>query len=163
EGNRHANAEGPRNVPERVLGPVAAGAGPLDRRAACRRGALVHQEPVHQGDDRARLGLPARPRRELALAGGDAKLIEKYAADNPITWYHEFLINTVIPNAHIFGHLTALGEAAVGISLTFGFLTVLGSIGGLIEVIFYGMAVQHMSSGQQGFHVMLFSMMVVFL
>jgi uncharacterized membrane protein YphA (DoxX/SURF4 family) len=106
------------------------------------------------------LPVPAANSRWLAVM---PKLLEKYAADNPIAWYHEFLINTVIPNAHVFGHLTGLGEAAVGISLTFGFLTVLGSIGGLIEVFFYGMAVQHMSSGQQGFHVMLFSMMVAFL
>ena len=33
----------------------------------------------------------------------------------------------------------------------------------MLQVIFYGLAVQHMSSGQQGFHVMLFAMMIAFL
>lgn len=90
------------------------------------------------------------------------KLLSRYAAENPIEWYREFLLNTVIPNSHIFAHLTALGEVAIGISLTFGFLTALGAFFGFFQVIFYGLAVQHMSSGQQGFHVMLLSMMVAF-
>lgn len=90
------------------------------------------------------------------------KLLARYAAENPIDWYREFLLNTVIPNSHIFAHLTAVGEVAIGISLTFGFLTALGAFFGFFQVIFYGMAVQHMSPGQQGFHVMLVSMMVAF-
>jgi len=44
------------------------------------------------------LPVPAANSRWLAVM---PKLIEKYAADNPITWYHEFLINTVIPNAYL--------------------------------------------------------------
>jgi len=91
------------------------------------------------------------------------KLLAKYAADNPIEWYRDFLLHTVVPNPHIFAHLTALGEAAVGLSLTLGLLTALGSFFGFCQVIFYGLAVQHMSSGQQGFHVMLGSMMLAFL
>lgn len=90
------------------------------------------------------------------------KLLTRYAAENPIDWYREFLLSTVIPNSHIFAHLTAVGEVAIGISLTFGFLTALGAFFGFFQVIFYGLAVQHMSSGQQGFHVMLLSMMVAF-
>jgi uncharacterized membrane protein YphA (DoxX/SURF4 family) len=91
------------------------------------------------------------------------KLLAKYAADNPIDWYRDFLLHTVVPNPHVFAHLTALGEVAVGLSLTLGFLTVLGSFFGFFQVIFYGLAVQHMSSGQQGFHVMLGAMMLAFL
>lgn len=90
------------------------------------------------------------------------KLISKYAADNPIEWYREFLLNVVMPNSHFFAHLTAVGEVAIGLSLTFGILTALGAFFGFFQVIFYGMAVQHMSPGQQGFHVMLASMMVAF-
>lgn len=103
--------------------------------------------------------VPAANGRWLAVM---PKLLAKYAADNPIGWYRDFLLHTVLPNAHIFGHLTALGEAAVGLSLTFGFLTALGASCGLLQVVFYGLAVQHMSSGQQGFHVMLFFMMLAF-
>jgi len=106
------------------------------------------------------LPLPAANGRWMAVM---PKLLGRYAADNPIGWYRAFLLDTVIPNSHVFAHLTALGEVAVGISLTFGFLTVLGASFGALQVIFYGLAVQHMSSGQQGFHVMLISMMLAFL
>lgn len=91
------------------------------------------------------------------------KLIAKYAADNPFPWYKSFLLDTVIPNSHIFATLTAIGEVGVGLSLLFGLLTPLGASFGLLQVMFYGMAVQQQSSGQQGFHVMLFVMMLTFL
>jgi len=90
------------------------------------------------------------------------KLIARYAADNPFPAYKSFLLDTVIPN-HAFAHLTAIGEAAIGISLVLGLLTELGAVFGAAQVIMYGLAVQHMSSGQQGFHVMLFAMMIAFL
>ena len=90
------------------------------------------------------------------------KLITRYAAENPFPAYRAFLLDTVVPN-HIFAHLTALGEVAVGLSLTLGFLTEVGAVFGAVQVICYGLAVQHMSPGQQGFHVMLFAMMIAFL
>src|SRR4029453_3845426 len=90
------------------------------------------------------------------------KLIARYAADNPFPAYKAFLLGTVVPN-QAFAHLTALGEAAVGISLTLGLLTELGAAFGALQVILYGLAVQHMSSGQQGFHVMLLALMIAFL
>jgi uncharacterized membrane protein YphA (DoxX/SURF4 family) len=90
------------------------------------------------------------------------KLLARYAAENPIEWYRAFLLDTVIPNSHIFAHITAIAEVAIGIALTFGFLTVLGAFFGFFQVVFYGMAVQHMSPGQQGFHVMLGAMMIAF-
>ena len=91
------------------------------------------------------------------------KLIAKYASDNPFPWYKSFLLDTVIPNSHTFATLTAIGEVGVGISLLFGLLTPLGAFFGILQVLFYGMAVQQQSSGQQGFHVMLFVMMLTFL
>lgn len=45
------------------------------------------------------------------------QLIARYAADNPFPAYKAFLLGTVVPN-HAFARLTALGEAAVGISLS---------------------------------------------
>jgi uncharacterized membrane protein YphA (DoxX/SURF4 family) len=90
------------------------------------------------------------------------KLLARYAADDPIGWYRSFLLDTVIPNSHVFAHLTALGEVAVGLSLTLGVVTVLGAFFGFFQVLFYALAVQHMSSGQQGFHVMLGAMMIAF-
>jgi YVTN family beta-propeller protein len=90
------------------------------------------------------------------------KLIARYAADNPFPAYKAFLLGTVVPN-HTFAHLTALGEVAVGLSLTLGLLTEVGAVFGALQVIMYGLAVQHMSAGQQGFHVMLLAMMLAFL
>jgi len=91
------------------------------------------------------------------------KLIAKYAADNPFPWYKSFLLDTVVPNSHLFATITAIGEVGVGLSLLFGLLTPLGAFFGLLKVMFYGMAVQQQSSGQQGFHIMLFTMMLTFL
>ena len=91
------------------------------------------------------------------------KLIAKYAMDNPFPWYKSFLLDTVVPNSHVFATLTAFGEVTVGISLLFGLFTPLGAFVGLLQVIFYGMAVQQQSSGQQGFHIMLATMMLTFL
>jgi len=91
------------------------------------------------------------------------KLIAKYASDNPFPWYKSFLLDTVVPNAHIFATVTALGEICVGLSLLLGLVTPVGAFFGLIQVLFYGMAVQQQSSGQQGFHVMLFILMLTFL
>jgi YVTN family beta-propeller protein len=90
------------------------------------------------------------------------KLIARYAAENPFPAYKAFLLGSVVPNPE-FAHLTALGEVAIGLSLTLGLLTEVGAVFGALQVIMYGLAVQHMSSGQQGFHVMLFAMMLAFL
>jgi len=106
------------------------------------------------------LPLPAASDRWIATM---PKLLGKYAAENPFPAYKSFLLDTVVANPHVWAHLTALGEVAVGISLTFGLLTVLGSIFGLMQVTAYGFATQHISAGQQGFHIMLFAMMVAFL
>ena len=91
------------------------------------------------------------------------KLIAKYAADNPFPWYKHFLLDTVVPSSHVFATLTALGEIGIGLSLLLGLLTPLGAFFGLIQVMFYGMAVQQQSSGQQGFHVILLILMLTFL
>ncbi|MEP7086407.1 MAG: DoxX family protein [Gemmatimonadota bacterium] len=103
------------------------------------------------------------PAATVRWQGVMPKLIAKYAADNPFPWYKSFLLDTVVPNSHIFATLTAIGEVAVGISLLFGLLTPLGAFFGLLQVIFYGMAVQQQSTGQQGFHIMLATLMLTFL
>jgi YVTN family beta-propeller protein len=90
------------------------------------------------------------------------KLVTRYAAENPIAGYKAFLLGTVVPN-EAYAHLTALGEVAIGLALTLGLFTEVGALFGALLVITYGLAVQHMSPAQQGFHVMLFAMMVAFL
>lgn len=91
------------------------------------------------------------------------KLLARYAEGNPIGGYRHFLLDTVIPNARLFAHLTALGEAAVGLGLTFGCLTVLASLIGLILVIMYGLATFWQGPSQQGFHLLLLTCLVAFI
>ena len=89
-------------------------------------------------------------------------LIAKYADGNPIGFVKDFLTNTVLPHGPLFARLTALGEAAVGIGLTFGLLTAVASALGLWLVVNYGLASQWIGFSQQGFHVLLAACMIAF-
>jgi uncharacterized membrane protein YphA (DoxX/SURF4 family) len=102
------------------------------------------------------------PGASARWAGVMPKLLAKYAAENPFPGYRVYLLDTVIPNAALYADLTALGEAFVGISLLAGLVTPIGAAAGLGLTLIYGLAVQHMSSGQLGFHVMLGAMMLAF-
>jgi uncharacterized membrane protein YphA (DoxX/SURF4 family) len=90
------------------------------------------------------------------------KIVTKQASENPLAFYKHFLENTVLPHGATFAQLTAWGETAVGIGLTLGLLTGLASLVGLVLVTNYGLATQWMSPGQQGFHLVLFFLMVAF-
>ena len=89
-------------------------------------------------------------------------IVTKQASDNPILFYKHFLENTVLTHPETFAHLTALGEAICGIGITLGLLTGVASLVGLVLVTNYGLATQWMSPGQQGFHLVLFSLMLAF-
>ena len=91
------------------------------------------------------------------------KIVEKQAAGNPLAFYKNFLEHTVLTHSDLFAHLTAWGETIVGLGLTLGLCTGLASIGGLILVTSYGLATQWQSANQQGFHLLLFTLMVTFL
>ena len=90
------------------------------------------------------------------------KIVARQASDNPLTFYKQFLEGTVLPYSSIFAQLTAWGETVVGLGLTLGLLTGLASLVGLFLVANYGMATQWMSPGQQGFHLVLFFLMLAF-
>ena len=90
------------------------------------------------------------------------KIVEKQAVGNPIGFYRDFLEQTVLTHASLFAHLTAWGETVAGLGLTLGLFTGLASLVGLSLVINYGLATQWMSSGQQGFHLLLFTLMLAF-
>jgi thiosulfate dehydrogenase (quinone) large subunit len=91
------------------------------------------------------------------------KIVAKQASENPILFYKQFLEGTVLPSSSTFAQLTAWGETVVGIGLTLGLLTGVASVVGLFLVINYGLATQWMSPGQQGFHLVLFFLMLAFL
>ena len=91
------------------------------------------------------------------------KRIAEFAAGNPIDWYKEFLEGTVLPNSRVFATLQTFGEASVGLGLILGLLTGLTALVGLFLCLNYGLASQWMSFGQQGFHLLLVTSMVIFL
>jgi uncharacterized membrane protein YphA (DoxX/SURF4 family) len=105
------------------------------------------------------LPLPGVSERWLTVM---PNLVTRQASENPILWYKGFLDHTVLTHPALFAHLTAWGETVVGIGLTLGLLTGLASFIGLILVVNYGLATQWMSPGQQGFHLILFALMVAF-
>ena len=90
-------------------------------------------------------------------------LVTKYAEGNPVGFFKAFLLQNVVPHAHLYAQLTALGEAAVGLGLTLGCLTTLASGIGLVLVVNYGLAVQWQGQAQRGFHYTLIACLIVFL
>jgi len=107
----------------------------------------------------------------LTSAGGGSSLTKRTASCCEIKCAVAGLVATTkrrpylvaVPTTGDAERIAQLGEVGVGFSLLLGFLTPLGAAFGLLQVMFYGMAVQQQSSGQQGFHVMLFVMMLTFL
>ena len=91
------------------------------------------------------------------------KRIAEFAAGNPVGWYKEFLEGTVLPDSRLFATLQTFGEAAVGLGLILGLLTGLTALVGVFLSLNYGLATQWMSFGQQGFHVLLGTSMIIFL
>lgn len=105
------------------------------------------------------LPVPAVSERWLTVM---PKIVAKQASENPLTFYKNFLEGTVLPHSNTFAQLTAWGETVTGLGLTLGLLTGLASLVGLSLVINYGLATQWMSPGQQGFHLVLFFLMLAF-
>jgi uncharacterized membrane protein YphA (DoxX/SURF4 family) len=97
------------------------------------------------------------------FVGFHPKRIAEFAAGNPVGWYKDFLEGTVLPNSRLYAALQTFGEAAVGIGLILGLLTGLTALVGLFLCLNYGLASQWMSFGQQGFHVLLVTSMIIFL
>jgi thiosulfate dehydrogenase (quinone) large subunit len=89
------------------------------------------------------------------------EIVARQAAENPLAWYKAFLEQIVLTHSLVFAHLTAWGETLVGISLTFGLLTGLGALGGLVLALSYGLASQHLSPASFGFHYVLVVVMTV--
>lgn len=91
------------------------------------------------------------------------KRVAEFAADNPVGWYKDFLKDTVLPHASQFATLQAYGEVVVGLGLVLGLFTGLTAAIGLVLSLNYGLATQWMSFGQQGFHLLLITSMVIFI
>jgi uncharacterized membrane protein YphA (DoxX/SURF4 family) len=105
------------------------------------------------------LPVPAVSERWISVM---PKIVAKQASDNPVTFYKQFLEGTVLQQSSTFAQLTAWGETVTGLGLTLGLCTGIASVVGLVLVINYGLATQWMSPGQQGFHLVLFFLMLAF-
>ncbi|MCI0372377.1 MAG: DoxX family membrane protein [candidate division NC10 bacterium] len=108
-------------------------------------------------------GLIPYPGVSPRFLGFHPKRVAEFAAGNPVGWYKEFLEGTVLPNAKLFAILQAYGEVCVGVGLVLGLFTGASALVGLILSLNYGLATQWMSFGQQGFHALLVTSMVIFL
>ena len=108
-------------------------------------------------------GVLPYPTVSARFIGFHPKRVAEFAAGNPIGWYKDFLEQIVLPNASLFATLQVWGEVAVGIGLTLGFLTRLTALVGLYHAVNFGLASQWMSFGQQGFHLLLVTSMVIFI
>ncbi len=91
------------------------------------------------------------------------KRVAEFAAGNPIWWYKNFLEGTVLPSAQTFATFQAYGEVVAGIGLILGLATGLTALIGLYLSLNFGLATQWMSAGQQGFHVLLVTSMLILL
>ncbi len=108
------------------------------------------------------LGVIPYPAVSSRFLGFHPKRVAEFAAGNPVEWYKEFLGATVIPNARLWATLQAYGEVAVGVGLVVGLFTGLCALVGFFLTVNYGLATQWMSFGQQGFHVLLTTSMIIF-
>jgi len=91
------------------------------------------------------------------------KRVAEFAAGNPVGWYKDFLEQSVLPKASLFASLQTYGEVAAGIGLVLGLFTGLSALVGLVLALNFGLATQWMSFGQQGFHLLLITSMILFL
>src|SRR5262249_49007876 len=89
--------------------------------------------------------------------------LDEYATGNPFGAYAGFLRDVAIPHSVLFAHLTAYGEAAVGIGLTFGLFTRVAASVGVLLMLNYLAASFWMGPAQQGFHIVLIACMIAFL
>jgi uncharacterized membrane protein YphA (DoxX/SURF4 family) len=108
-------------------------------------------------------GIIPYPTVSARFIGFHPKRVAEFAAGNPVGWYKEFLEQTVLPHASLFATLQVWGEVLVGLGLILGLLVRLTALGGLFLALNFGLATQWMSFGQQGFHVMLVTSMLIFL
>jgi thiosulfate dehydrogenase [quinone] large subunit len=108
-------------------------------------------------------GIIPYPTVSPRFIGFQPKRVAEFAAGNPLGWYKDFLENFVLPHASLYATLQAYGEVTVGVGLVLGLLTGLTAAIGLLLALNFGLATQWMSFGQQGFHLLLITSMVLFL
>jgi len=79
------------------------------------------------------------PAAFLPPTGFMPQMIQK-SVGSTTGFYHDFLANTVLPNAGLFAQLVRCGELLVGISLVLGLFSRLGGLGGVFLALNYMLA-----------------------
>lgn len=89
-------------------------------------------------------------------------IVNVFASEHPVTWYADFLVDTVVANGALFADLTAIGETFVGVGLLLGLATRPVALVGLTMMLGYGFANFWTGLGTQGFHALLVISMLAF-
>jgi thiosulfate dehydrogenase (quinone) large subunit len=100
------------------------------------------------------------------LRGGSMGWVESLTADHPLPWFAAAVRATALRSARsrlVASWLVVLGEASVGLSLTFGFLTPLGAIVGLFLNANYLLLAGLRDQGEQGQNLMMILSEIVIL
>lgn len=74
---------------------------------------------------------------QWAGPGGTFESIVKDMINGSAGAYHDFVVNSVLPNASVYATLVAYGETLAGISLLLGLLTRLGGAAGVFLTLNY--------------------------
>ena len=91
------------------------------------------------------------------------RIVSGWAQVNPLPWYRGFLEQVVVTNAAVFANLTALGNVAIGLGLTTGFLCGVAAILGLIIVMAYELGALGLPLPGHGLRIVMWFAMLAFL
>ena len=91
------------------------------------------------------------------------KLLAKYAAENPFPAYKAFLLDTVVANPQIWAHPRRWAKSRSASASRSAFSPCSGCCSDSFRWPRTASPRSTSSSGQQGFHIMLFAMMLAFL
>jgi len=90
------------------------------------------------------------------------RILEGYIVINPLGWCRDILQYTVIPNAELFAHLTAIGEGLVGIGLTLGLLTRSSAAGGFFLLLCYEFGAMGLPFSRHGLRLLMIIAVLAF-
>lgn len=86
-----------------------------------------------------------------------------FAGKTSFGWYHDFLVNTVIPNAAFWANLTMYAELLAGIALVAGLLTNLGAIGAFLLNLNFWLAASNTSPSTASVNIAMGAAAIIFL
>ena len=135
---------------------------PMARVPAHRGGAVLREVLVTEDEHRAARRGPAGAGGVRAVDQHDAQDRGQAGLREPVLFYKHFLESTVLTHPELFAQLTAWGETAAGLGLTLGLLTGWRRWSDWSWSRTTGWPRSGCRPGQQGFHLVLFALMLAF-